>query len=109
MIYHWLPAHDWDGAAEQVVAPSLALEGFIHCSFLHQVERTATSVDKGREDLVLLVIDETDLPLAVEDCYELGEEYPHIYGPIPISAVTAVMPFPPSDDGSFQLPDGLAT
>ena len=54
-------------------------------------------------------LDTVDLPLIVEDCYELGEEFPHIYGPIPIGAVTAVMPFPPSEDGSFQLPDGLST
>jgi len=108
MIYHWCPKTEWDGAAEQIVSPSLALEGFIHCSFLHQVEKTATDVDKGHNDLLLLAIDETDLPLIVEDCYELGEEFPHIYGPIPIGAVAAAMPFPPSADGSFQLPDGLS-
>ena len=80
-------------------------ENKLRLTFLHQVERTATAVDRGHSGLVLLAIDETDLPLIVEDCYELGEEYPHIYGPIPVGAVTAVMPFPPSADGSFTISD----
>jgi uncharacterized protein (DUF952 family) len=42
-----------------------------------------------------------------EDCYELGEEFPHIYAPIPVASVIAVLPFPSEPDGTFRLPNGL--
>ena len=106
MIYHWCPQGDWEAAQVGYTAGSLETEGFIHCSFRDQVERTATGVDRGREGLVLLCIDEGGLPVRAEDCYELGEEYPHVYGPIPTTSVMAVIPFPPNDDGSFSLPEG---
>lgn len=106
-IYHWCPAEDWDSAQNEYVAPSLAEEGFIHFSYRHQVARTATALDRGRMGLVLLRVDPTDLEVIEEDCYDVGERYPHVYGPIPVTAVTAVVLFPPQADGSFLLPTAL--
>jgi uncharacterized protein (DUF952 family) len=107
VIYHWCPSEDWERVSTEFVAPSLAVEGFIHFSYRDQVERTATSIDRGRLGLVLLTVDDSDIEVVVEDCYEIGEEYPHVYGPIPGEAVIAVHPFPPSVDGTFQLPEGV--
>lgn len=107
MIFHWCSAAAWQAAAGEYRDPSLETEGFIHCSYAHQVARTATAVDRGRTDLVLLCIDEIGLPVTAEDCYELGEKYPHIYGPLPVESVLRVLPFPPLPDGSFVLPAGL--
>lgn len=103
-IYHWCPAEDWESAHDEYVAPSLAEEGFIHFSYRHQVARTATALDRGRRDLVLLCVDPSGLEVVEEDCYEVGERYPHVYGPIPAEAVTGVFAFPPQPDGSFLLP-----
>ena len=81
----------------------LAEEGFIHCSFAHQVATVATALYRGQTDLVILTIDERGLPVVVEDCYESGDEFPHIYGPIPRAAVVEVRPFPPNPDGTFSF------
>lgn len=108
MILHFCPRGDWETSSDPYVAPSLADEGFIHCSAPHQVARVATSVEPGRDDLVLLCLDERSLPVRWEDCYELGEEFPHVYGPIPHGSVTAVVPFPCEADGSFTLPTVLS-
>lgn len=106
-IYHWCPKPDWERAGSEYAAPDLATDGFIHCSYRDQIEETATAVDRGRDDLVLLCIDETGLPIRVEDCYDTGEPYPHVYGAIPVQSITAVEPFPPSPDGSFTLPPNI--
>ncbi len=103
-IYHWCPETDWQASAAEYSPPALDVDGFIHCSYRHQVERTATAIDRGRDDLVLLCINPEDLQVQSEDCYSIGEPYPHIYGPVPAGSVMAVVPFPPSADGSFRFP-----
>jgi uncharacterized protein (DUF952 family) len=85
---------------------TLATEGFIHCSTPEQVLGPANALYHGREDLVLLVIEPSRLAadLVYEDCYEAGQAFPHIYGPLNLDAVSRVVPFPPRPDGSFELP-----
>jgi uncharacterized protein (DUF952 family) len=104
VIYHWCPRSDWEAAGDAYLAASFGEDGFIHCSFEHQVSKTASALDRGRQGMVLLAIDETGLPLVVEDCYETGEGFPHVYGPIPVDSVVAVDPFSPGPDGSFRFP-----
>ncbi|MEU6217083.1 DUF952 domain-containing protein [Streptomyces sp. NPDC047022] len=74
---------------------TLQEEGFIHCSLRHQVPRVARWVYgeyTGPGELVLLVIDPDRLtaPVRHEAPEPGGEEFPHIYGPIPVSAVVDV-------------------
>jgi len=90
-------------------AESLAQEGFIHCSLPDQVIGVANSLYRGRQDLVLLVIDPVNVPAEIryEDCYESGQEFPHIYGPLPVMAVAKVLAFEPGPDGAFALPPDL--
>ena len=111
MILHFCPRADWDAAvvAGPYVAPSLATQGFIHCSTRAQVPMPATIRARGRTDLVLLRIDEARLtsPVVWEDGHPPappGELFPHVYGPIPAGAVVQVYDFPPSADGTFTVP-----
>jgi uncharacterized protein (DUF952 family) len=108
LIYHFCPRADW-AAAEQAgsyTADSLTTQGFIHCSPADLVHVPATAVARGRTDLVLLEIDESrmDPPAVWEDGdppHPEGRQFPHVYGPIPLSAVVKVRNFPPAADGTF--------
>ena len=81
----------------------------MHCSTMYQVLIPANERFAGRNDLVLLVIDLERVPsrTVFEDCYESGQAFPHIYGPIPVAAVTRVVPFPCQADGTFHLPETI--
>ena len=116
-IFHIALPDDWVNAFASgeysVSTRGMSLDdvGFIHCSTADQVLIPANDRFAGRDDLVLLVIDLERVPsrTVFEDCYESGHAFPHIYGPIPVAAVTRVVPFPCEPDGRFQLPEMLSS
>lgn len=70
--------------------PSLAAEGFVHCSWGRQVSSTVQKHFGGVRDLVAMEVDPARLDpgmLVEEDSYGSGERFPHVYGPIPVSAI----------------------
>ena len=71
---------------------AFALEGFIHCSYAHQVIATANRIFRGRRDLVVLEIDPAALDCrVVDENLEGGRElFPHIYGRLRMAAVVQV-------------------
>ena len=111
-ILHIARRAEWERA--QAVgyyeAPSLARQGFIHCSLLGQVVRVANHLFKGSRDLVLLEIDPERLTAGVRfENLEAGEDlFPHVYGCIEIAAVRAVHDFQPDSKGAFCLPEELS-
>lgn len=111
MILHIVAREEWETAVlhPPYAPPSLAREGFIHCSTPEQVLLPANSLYHGRRDLLLLCLDESLIEAEViyEDCYASGLKFPHIYGPLNPDAVGQVTPFPCQTDGSFQLPASL--
>ncbi|WP_225858934.1 DUF952 domain-containing protein [Streptomyces albicerus] len=100
-ILHITERSLWDAAREtgtyemSTRGRTLQEEGFIHCSTRAQLPRVADflyGTYEGPGELVVLVIDpeRLDAPLKYEAPEPGGEEFPHIYGPIPVAAVTAV-------------------
>lgn len=73
---------------------SFADEGFIHCSTPWQVARIACAAFPARDDLVLLIIDPSQLGTTVvfENCEGGIEPFPHVYESLPIAAVDEVVP-----------------
>ncbi|MFF8741448.1 DUF952 domain-containing protein [Streptomyces californicus] len=76
-------------------------EGFIHLSLPHQLPGVARmlygneeAADAGGRDLVVLVVDPARLtaPVRFEAMKPGGEEFPHLYGPLPVDAVVEVRP-----------------
>lgn len=80
-------------ASGEYTAKGFAAEGFIHCSYKHQVPGTLDRIFKGRTDLVVFEIDPAKLPCkVVDENLEGGAElFPHIYGPLPMSAVARIL------------------
>jgi uncharacterized protein (DUF952 family) len=109
-LFHITTHEAWRQALIEGVyrADSLETEGFIHCSTIHQVVRTANRFYAGQTDLVLLVIDANrlDAELIYEES-EPGERFPHLYGPLDLDAVSQSLPFQADPSGLFALPDDL--
>ncbi|WP_225726687.1 MULTISPECIES: DUF952 domain-containing protein [unclassified Nocardia] len=98
----WLSARQ----AGEYRPPSLDEVGFIHLSAPEQAHLPANRLFAGRGDLVLLRLDPSRLGSPVE--WEPGVPtdpesmlFPHLYGPLPVDAVTAVVEYRPGPDGSF--------
>jgi glutathione S-transferase len=85
---------------------SLAEVGFVHCGFEEQVARVANSLFRGVPRLVVLriAIDRLNTEVRYENLQGRNQVFPHIYGPLNLDAVVAVMPLPPGADGIFTFP-----
>lgn len=106
-IFHLAEPKDWAASGDEYRASSLDDEGFIHCSTADQLSRTARDIFGDRNDLVLLTIDPDLLGGAVvyEDLYEAGENFPHIYGPLPAVAVIDTGPYLTHLEEGLCLPE----
>lgn len=108
VILHITQHSSWEDALAtgSYQADTLATEGFIHCSTPAQVIEVANARFRGQSGLVLLRIEESRLQAEIryEDCYNTGQRFPHLYGPLNLDAVTHVVAFPPEADGTFVLP-----
>ena len=102
-ILHITTDADWATAQSdgELVTPSLDEEGFIHCSTFAQLEATANRIFRGSGDLLLLEVDVEQLtaPLKWERATDVGEEFPHIYGPLNLDAVVGTQTLPEAADG----------
>ncbi len=107
LIYHLINQADWDAArsAAKYRAESLAVEGFIHCSQDEaQLLQVANRLYAGRADMLALEVDTDRLISPVKrEPSRSGEIYPHIYGPLNISAVARVRPLPLDAAGKFSM------
>jgi glutathione S-transferase len=110
-IYHIATAVAWaqaqrDGQYTMSTRDrTLAEEGFIHASTAPQVARVANAFYQGAPDLLLLVIDpdRVDSEVRYEPVPGHDLPYPHIYGPLNLSAVVQTRPFAPAPDGYFSF------
>jgi uncharacterized protein (DUF952 family) len=110
-IYHIATGADWAQAQRAGLyttstrGRTLAEEGFIHTSQAAQVALVANAFYRGVPDLLLLVIDTERVGPEIR--YELvpGQDlpYPHIYGPLNVSAVVETRLFEPGPDGQFTF------
>lgn len=115
MILHITSRKEWLAAQKsgEYRAPSLESEGFIHCSTEKQVVAVANAFYRGRNDLVLLVVDEARLRPEVRweapagspaEGISPSELFPHVYGAINVEAVASVLDLKPDSAGMFTLP-----
>ncbi|WP_330256727.1 DUF952 domain-containing protein [Nocardia sp. NBC_00565] len=89
---------------------SFAEIGFIHLSTPQQAHLPANRLFAGRRDMVLLRIDPARVgaPVKWEPGVPTDPEsmlFPHLYGPLPVGAVTAVIEYQPGPDGIFAALD----
>ena len=80
---------------------SLAEVGFVHCSYPEQLAGVAAAFYSDAGDLLLLRIDPARVPAEIR----VEDGFPHIYGPIPVAAVTAAEPLARDESVRLLLPD----
>ena len=108
MIYRIADPRDWEAAQASgyFASADLATEGFIHCCTAQQIASVANRYYQGQQELLLLEIDETKVhvPLKWEDLTNAGQTFPHVYGRIPLEAVTRCLTLQPGVEGRFFSP-----
>jgi uncharacterized protein (DUF952 family) len=87
--------HEWEEAQDKGVyePPSFQREGFIHCSTEEQLDDVMKRHFPEHENLVKLIIDPARLTqkLQYDKNEEHQQEFPHIYGPLNLEAVTQIV------------------
>lgn len=98
-IHHISLVSEWRaarGAGEYTMSSNgvtLAQQGFIHCCYDNQIQGVLERFYREvLEPMCLLTIDQDRVGVAVvaENLDGDAELFPHVYGPIPIGAVTEV-------------------
>ncbi len=80
-------------------------DGFIHLSTAEQVEESAAKHRRGVADLLLLTVDTAKLGVLLKwEPSRGGQLFPHLYGPLPLEAVSAVHQLPLGEDGRHVFP-----
>lgn len=80
-------------------------DGFIHFSTAAQVAGTAARHYAGLAGLLLVSVNAEALGSALRwEPSRGGALFPHLYGALPLSAVTSVAPLPLGPDGVHVLP-----
>lgn len=91
-IYHIVLPDVWAAFETRLYRhASLAAEGFIHCSFQHQLEGVIERYYRDEETVVVLEIEsERLMSRMIKEVSTNSEIYPHIYGPINRNAIVGV-------------------
>ncbi len=107
-LFHLVDPDVWAAVTDEYRPASLATEGFVHCSFAAQVAGTADRHYADAPALVAVELDPARLgaPVVVEDSYDSGTAFPHVYGPVPAVAAVAVHPLGRDADGRWVFSPG---
>lgn len=108
-IYKIITRADWDIArtlGQYHGSDDDKRDGFIHFSTADQMRVTAAKHFAGQRDLMLLALatDQFGDTLKWEPSRG-GDLFPHLYGPMQVSAVTRVWHLSLGDDGIHRFPE----
>lgn len=106
-IYKIAARAEWEEAQEQgALAGTRAdrADGYIHLSTAGQLAETLDKHYRGRAGLVLIAVDPAVLAADLRwEPARGGTLFPHLYAPLPLSAVLWHRPLDARPDGGFDL------
>ncbi|QRG06442.1 DUF952 domain-containing protein [Xanthobacter dioxanivorans] len=109
LVFKICPASLWAEAQAKGVfagAPVDHADGFIHFSTAAQARETAARHFAGQADLKLVAVEAAPLGAALKwEPSRGGDLFPHLYAPLPVSAVRWVKDLPLGPDGAHLFPD----
>lgn len=96
-VYHFADPADWARAqtAGAYAPDALQRDGFLHCATQAQLAGVIERHQSGRGARVLLTLDAAALgdALRYDWSERSGDHFPHVYGPIALTAVRSAEPF----------------
>jgi uncharacterized protein (DUF952 family) len=105
IVYKIVATEEWAKAQAAGVFAGAAIDrtdGFIHFSTAEQAPETAAKWFAGRGDLTLAAVDAEALGDDLRwEPSRGGALFPHLYGPLPMSAVVWSRPLPLGPDGGY--------
>lgn len=110
MIFHITSEEQWNQAnrSGEYLHESLSTEGFIHCSTMDQVEKTANRYFLDFSAILILHIEEAKLKSRlVFEPSTGGELFPHVYGSINLDAIVKAGREDRDQDGLFYFTNTL--
>jgi uncharacterized protein (DUF952 family) len=106
-VYKLLDGAAWRAALAAGVFEGAEIDrrdGYIHFSAADQAQETARLYFRGAADLMLLAVEAEALGPALKwEPSRGGALFPHLYGPLPVSAVAEARPLALDRDGVPQL------
>jgi len=86
-------------------APVDLADGYIHLSTAAQLTETVDKHFAGQDDLHIAAVDLAAMGGAVKwEESRGGQLFPHLYAPLPLTAVIAYGPMKRDEDGTVRLP-----
>jgi len=108
LIFHMCRRTEWDQALARgtyLGSSQDQADGFIHFSTTAQIVESARKHRAGQTDLVVLAVKAEVLGDALKwESSRSGALFPHLYGPLQVSAVLWARPLPLGDDGIHLMP-----
>jgi uncharacterized protein (DUF952 family) len=112
IIFHMCEKNEWQVALAKGIYEGSSQDisdGFIHFSTAEQVPKSAEKHRMGQRDLVLLSVEVELLGGALKwEQSRGGDLFPHLYGSLPLKAVTRVDDLKLGADGRHEFPEGLS-
>ncbi|NTF86013.1 DUF952 domain-containing protein [Agrobacterium rhizogenes] len=109
VVYKIVPDTLWQQARQTGVFHGASIDltdGFIHLSTAKQSKETAARYFASQEGLLLVAIDGDALgDRLVFEPSRGGALFPHLYAPLPLSAVLWAKPLPLGPDGAHVFPE----
>ena len=107
LIFKIVPRGEWESVSGQYEGSAHdRADGFLHFSTWDQLPDTLRLYYAGQNDLVLVAVDAAALGAALkwEPSASRGEDFPHLYAALPLSAVLWAKPIAKEAAGNFVLP-----
>jgi uncharacterized protein (DUF952 family) len=107
MIFKIVPRAEWDAGADPYSGSAHdRADGFLHFSTAEQLPDTLRLYYAGQRDLLLVAVDAAALgaTLKWEHSPSRDQDFPHLYSPLPCTAVRWVKSIATDVNGGFILP-----
>ncbi len=108
LIFKIVPRTEWDAVTDSYAgSPHDQADGFLHFSTAPQLPDTLRLYYAGKTDLVLVAVDAKAVEgdLKYEYSASRQQDFPHLFAPLPLSAVLWARGIGLDAGGQFILPD----